>query len=516
MATPAEILADSLTVASEAAQDNIIRSDNLPRAHRERLLRSGWLTPVVRGWYILGQPGGQGESAHWYASCWAFISQYLHSRFGEDYCLSADSSIDLHLDQNALPAQLVVMTGSGGAGRVGLPHNASLLTYKVADLPQEREVVRGVQAMPLATALCRCSPALFSREPVKAEIALRMVDVADLNRVLLGGGRTGIAARLIGAYRFLGDAVAATEIEQSMAAAGYRPRPENPFPADDARRPAFGEAPLRITSPYAARIRASWAEMRGAVIDVFPEAPGGGADPIAIFREMKRLYQLDAYHSLSIEGYEVTPELIMRVRSGEWDPDGIHSDAEQRNAMAAKGYANAFDEVCISLRRIFDGSAAADTVRQDFHGWYQALFSPGVDAGIIQAADLVGYRDDQVYLRGSAHVPPPKTALLDAMDAYFDCLAAEPSPSAAAILGHFFFGFIHPYMDGNGRLARFLMNALLVSAGYRWTIVRSEKPRRDRYMQSLERASIKGDIRPFAEFIAGEMAVEWELPGLAG
>jgi Fic family protein len=35
-----------------------------------------------------------------------------------------------------------------------------------------------------------------------------------------------------------------------------------------------------------------------------------------------------------------------------------------------------------------------------------------------------------------------------------------------AALGHFLFVYIHPYMDGNGRLARFLMNLMLVDAGY--------------------------------------------------
>ena len=67
------------------------------------------------------------------------------------------------------------------------------------------------------------------------------------------------------------------------------------------------------------------------------------------------MYQYDAYHSLSIEGYEVTPELIERVRSSEWNPDANQSDTDQRNAMAAKGYANAFICVCESVQKVFAG-----------------------------------------------------------------------------------------------------------------------------------------------------------------
>jgi hypothetical protein len=45
-------------------------------------------------------------------------------------------------------------------------------------------------------------------------------------------------------------------------------------------------------------------------------------------------YVTDAYHSLSIEGYRVTTDLIQRVRSGSWNPDAHEQDREQRNAMA--------------------------------------------------------------------------------------------------------------------------------------------------------------------------------------
>ena len=48
----------------------------------------------------------------------------------------------------------------------------------------------------------------------------------------------------------------------------------------------------------------------------------------------------DAYHSLSIEGYRVTDELIQRVATGDWNPEQHASDADARNAMAAHGYKN--------------------------------------------------------------------------------------------------------------------------------------------------------------------------------
>ncbi len=507
MATFETLLANSLERARQAAQDNIVHSSDLSRVHRERLLKAGWLTQVIRGWYILGHPGDQGQSTRWFASYWDFIKQYLNKRFGVDYCLSAEASLDFHLDKNALPPQLVVMTATGGSNRVELLHQTSLFIYETAELPGNREIRLGIQTLPLAAALCRSSPALFRHEPVKAEIALRMVDSTELVRILLMGGHTSIAGRLIGAYRLLGDADAARFIESSMVSAGHQVRPENPFAAN---QPVFGKTAVRITSPYAARIRAQWQAIREPVINRFPEPSQLTKGSIASMKEIEELYRHDAYHSLSIEGYEVTPELIERVRTGGWNPDAVQSDAEQRNAMAAKGYFDAFRVVCESVQKVFDGGHAGETVKQDLQDWYQALFSPGVQAGIIKPAELAGYRNAQVYIRDSAHVPLPKEALLDALDAYFECLINEPVPIVSAILGHFFFVFIHPYMDGNGRIARFLMNVMLVSGGYPWTIIRSDRSRREQYMQALEQASVHKNIIPFAEFIGEEMAVDWK------
>ena len=73
---------------------------------------------------------------------------------------------------------------------------------------------------------------------------------------------------------------------------------------------------------------------------------------------MKRVgdaYVTDAYHSLSIEGYRVSRELIERVRSGTWNPEENEQDREQRNAMAARGYWQAYQAVQKSIGRVLNG-----------------------------------------------------------------------------------------------------------------------------------------------------------------
>jgi Fic family protein len=87
------------------------------------------------------------------------------------------------------------------------------------------------------------------------------------------------------------------------------------------------------------------------------------------------------------------------------------------------------------------------------------------------------------------------------MPAFFDLLGDEPEASVRVVLGHFFFVYIHPYMDGNGRIGRFLMNTMMASGGYPWTIIPVEK--RAEYMAALESASVDKDIRPFTVFLSG-------------
>jgi Fic family protein len=99
------------------------------------------------------------------------------------------------------------------------------------------------------------------------------------------------------------------------------------------------------------------------------------------------------------------------------------------------------------------------------------------------------------------HVPLNRGAVWDAMPVLFNLLREEPDPAARVVLGHFIFVYIRPYMDGNGRMGRFLMNLMLASGGYPWTVI----PVGDRktYMEALEQASLGENIVPFADFLAG-------------
>jgi len=125
---------------------------------------------------------------------------------------------------------------------------------------------------------------------------------------------------------------------------------------------------------------------------------------------------------------------------------------------------------------------------------------PCVKVGIIKPSDIIGFRSTQVYISNSMHIPLNPKDILDAMSTLLDLIGEESHVGVRAVLGHFIFTFIHPYIDGNGRIGRFLMNVILASGGYDWLIIPVE--RREEYMSSLEKASVEKDIVPFTKFLS--------------
>ena len=503
-----ELLAESLGRVEKAANKGFVRSEDISRRDRERLLKRDWLEPIIAGWYLLISPQAeQGESTAWFASFWVFIQQYLHEKFDTNYCLSAESSLDVHTADNIIPKQVVVITKVSGNYTLSLPHQTSIVIYQdINKFPSMIETKDKLQIMPVSLALCRIGKSFFQRQPMNAKIALSMLrDVSELTRHLLQGGMVQSAGRLAGAYRHIGRETFSQEIIQTMKAAGFTVAEVNPF--GETQKTNNSIYNQRILSPYHARTISMWETMRDDVINNFPKQRMTKTSPINVIQHLDDVYVNDAYNSLSIEGYKVSKSLIAKIQSGEWNPDKNETDLQQRNALAAKGYYLAFLAVKESINKVFAGHNATEILQKDLSKWYQALFSPSVEAGLIESAHLAGYRNDRVYIRHSLHVPPPKEAVIDCMDAFFTCLKNEENPIVRAVLGHFIFVFIHPYMDGNGRIGRFIMNLLWCAGGYPWTIVRLES--RKKYLQALESASVSKNIRPFTIFLGKEMSVKW-------
>ena len=512
MASPAVKLAESLE-ALKALQDQgivAIRSGDLSRTHRERLLENGFLQEVMKGWYIPARSDDHaGESTAWYASFWDFCAAYLNERFGTEWCLSPEQSLFLYAGNFTVPRQLLVRTPKGGNKPTNLLHGTSLFDTR-ASLPAsaEREELRGLRVFSLPAALVCSGPTIFSDNATEARTALGMVqDASDVLTILLDGGHSVIAGRLAGAFRNIGRETIADRIISDMGKATYKVRETDPF-----ETPAPFTLSAREPSPYVTRMRLMWHTMRADIPALFPPSPKGTVDIDAYMKRVEEVYVTDAYHSLSIEGYRVSAELIERVRFGEWNPDSEEWDREHRNALAARGYYDAFQTVKQSVEEVLKGGNAGTVASNDHAEWYAQLFGPSVTAGILRPGDLAGYRNGPVYIRNSMHAPPSREAVRDIMPVLFELMAEETESVVRIVLGHFISAYIHPYFDGNGRMSRFLMNVMLASGGYPWTVIPVE--RRGEYMAALESGSVDGDIKPFAAFL-GELVAD-NLEGKPG
>lgn len=500
MPTPTENLAKSLAALEtiQGAGKVALRSSDLPRADRERLLKNGFLQEVMKGWYIPTRPDQpSGESTAWLTSFWHFAADYLHDRFDDDWCISPEQSLSFQCGNRIVPAQLIVRSPRAKNNTTLLPHRTSILDVQLALPPKEQiEQLHGLNVYSLPTALIFCSPTVFRQNPTDVRAALSSIpNASDVLSVLLEGGHTVVAGRLAGAFRNIGRSRLAEDIVNTMKLAGYDCREEDPFAAP---------APILFhrteRSPYVSRIRLMWQTMREPVLERFPPPPRLRKDRKGYLKEVQDNYVIDAYHSLSIEGYRVSPELIEKVRKGNWNPHEDEKDREHKNALAARGYWQSYQAVRESLARVLRGQNAG-TVADDDHGtWYRELFAPSVSAGILKPADLAGYRTDQVYIRHSKHVPPSKDAVRELMPALFDLLREETEPAVRVVLGHFCFVYIHPYMDGNGRIGRFLMNVMLASGGYPWTVIPVD--RRKEYLAALEQVSVNQNIEPLANLVS--------------
>ena len=120
--------------------------------------------------------------------------------------------------------------------------------------------------------------------------------------------------------------------------------------------------------------------------------------------------------------------------------------------------------------------------------------------GQIDKANAGAWRKVRVFISGSRRVLPAPERVPDLMAAFVKWMAQNEGklhPVEFAALVHQKFVFIHPFVDGNGRVARLLMNLALMRAG--WTIAIIPPICRHEYIATLEKAGRQP--APFVRFV---------------
>ncbi len=113
------------------------------------------------------------------------------------------------------------------------------------------------------------------------------------------------------------------------------------------------------------------------------------------------------------------------------------------------------------------------------------------------------YRKQKVIITGTDFIPPAPDKIPALMKAFIESIPEKREknhPVEFAAILHKELVTIHPFIDGNGRAARLLMNLALLQAGYPVAII--PPVLRREYLDTLNKTH-KGDARPFINFIAG-------------
>jgi len=205
------------------------------------------------------------------------------------------------------------------------------------------------------------------------------------------------------------------------------------------------------------------------------------ADSVKKLHEEMRL--LHTYHSNAIEGNTLTlPETKLVLE------EGITIGGKSlREHLEATNNARAFDmmESMAKKKKTID-----HVVIQQIH--------EVVTGGIIE--DAGKYRTRNVRITGAAKTPPDWSKVTGQMDELIEKIAQyKRHPVEVAALLHHGFVRIHPFIDGNGRVARLLTNLYLIARGYPPTVLKIGD--RGKYYRFL-RAADAGNPGLFVNFIA--------------
>lgn len=171
--------------------------------------------------------------------------------------------------------------------------------------------------------------------------------------------------------------------------------------------------------------------------------------------------------------------------------EGIAPGRSMREVNEVLNHRRAFD-------RILDheGDISRDLVLELHRLVVQDTLDPELE-------DQVGsFRTVQVYIRGVEWVPPAPEDVpgdVTSLLSWYTKMKNRVHPLVLAIYFHVGFETVHPFVDGNGRVGRLLMNLILHRNGLPMVNIPDE--RKARYYEALHEAQVKGNLRPMIEFI---------------
>lgn len=247
---------------------------------------------------------------------------------------------------------------------------------------------------------------------------------------------------------------------------------------------------------------------------------GGLPTPLEAEGIWREIWLEEAHHSTAIEGNTLVLKQV-EILLAEGRAVG---DKELREYMEVKGYADAADWVYGQARSPGEWKPAALVSLTEIRQLHRLLLQPVWDvAPHPQATDAEApgsFREHEIHPFPGGMTPVSWVHVPAELSGWIDELARldRESPVFAEDLAktHLRFEQIHPFLDGNGRAGRLVMNLLLVRLGFPPAII--YKRQRTDYLTALRRAD-QGDAGSLGELLARailDSLYRFIVPAVAG
>ena len=206
-----------------------------------------------------------------------------------------------------------------------------------------------------------------------------------------------------------------------------------------------------------------------------------------LLKQLREYFRIGmTYSSNALEGNSLTETETKIVIE-----DGMAIGGKPlKDHMEALGHAEAYD----LLSRLAKHKDIAEANVKELH----QLFYYRIDQ--VQAGK---YRKQKVIITAANFIPPAPDRLPDLMKSFIESMLGmrgKNHPVEFAAIIHKELVTIHPFIDGNGRVARLLMNLALLQEGYPIAVI--PPVLRREYLNTLNKTH-KGIDKPFINFIAG-------------
>ncbi|MHC8965649.1 Fic family protein [Priestia aryabhattai] len=122
------------------------------------------------------------------------------------------------------------------------------------------------------------------------------------------------------------------------------------------------------------------------------------------------------------------------------------------------------------------------------------------------------YRDQQVFIAGAKHTPPAPYLIKEQMEQlikWYENEAQKLHPVERGAMLHAIFVGIHPFIDGNGRTSRLLLNLELMKAGFPAVVIKVEN--RLAYYEALDKSHTTKNYQDFIQLIVKEVEDSLDL-----